>query len=45
MLKSEKVAITSLAMEIIFQTSDHIVAVEKVALNNIFEPNTVNVIV
>ena len=30
-LKIEKVAITHLAMEIHFQTADHVVAVEKVA--------------
>ena len=30
-LKSDKVAITHLAMEIHFQTTDHVLAVEKVA--------------
>ena len=34
-LKIEKVAITHLAMEIHFQTTDHVVAVEKVAEQHI----------
>ena len=34
-LKIDKVAITHLAMEIHFQTSDHVVAVEKVAEEHI----------
>ena len=34
-IKNEKVAITHLAMEIHFQTTDHVVAVEKVAEQHI----------
>ena len=41
-MKSVKVDITHLAMEIDFQTSDHVVAMEKVADNLFQQQNTLN---
>ena len=43
-LKIDKVAITPLAMEIHFQTTDHVVAVEKVAEQHM-QQKTLNAIV